>query len=152
LYTNRLPALQVVYFTCMAACMDAALSDAAAEVEVRAAVDSVFPFSMLAQFLTLSEKDREQQLNELPYIVLGICVYNHVKGHGTGAALPMRFESLPEGGLHIMEDADGVSSTRVAACHAHAQSIRLALPGYTGTLLTLGIWTVDVWGLVWLGD
>lgn len=125
-------ALQVVYFTCMAACMDAGLSDAAAEAEVRAAVDSVFPFSMLAQFLTLSEKDREQQLNELPYIVLGICVYNHASGSGAGAALPLRFASLPDGGLRIVESEGDSGATRVAVCNEHAHSIRVALPGYTG--------------------
>lgn len=125
---------QVVYFTCMAACMDAALSDAAAEAEVRAAVESVFPFSMLAQFLTLSEKDREQQLNELPYIVLGICVYNQGTGHGAGAPLPVRFESAPDASLRLLNLEAESGADRVALCHATSQSIRVALPGYTGVL------------------
>jgi hypothetical protein len=67
--------------------MDCALSDPLAEQEVRAAVESVFSFAMLAQFLSLPKADRELQLSELPYIALGICWYNQAVGSAEGRAV-----------------------------------------------------------------
>ena len=43
---------------------------------MRAAVESVFPLSSLARFLTLDQGDRLQQIEELARITLGICLYN----------------------------------------------------------------------------
>lgn len=74
--------VQVVFYVCMGAQMDSALHDAVWQQEIRAALESVFPFSLLAQFLTAPRSEKELQLNELPYIVAGICLFNQ----STGAA------------------------------------------------------------------
>ncbi len=55
---------------------------------MRAAVESVFPLSSVARFLTLDEGDRQRQIDELARITLGICLYNRHAGKGGGRALP----------------------------------------------------------------
>jgi hypothetical protein len=87
-------ALQVVYLVCMAGRIISAMHDSSEEQEVRAAVESVFPFSMLAQFLTLQKAEKEMQLSELPYIVLGICLFNQASGASEGKALTAALEAL----------------------------------------------------------
>lgn len=66
----------VVEYVCVQSRLDRALSDEPAAEEVRAAVDSVFPLSSLARFLTLGEEERLNQISELARITLGICLYN----------------------------------------------------------------------------
>jgi hypothetical protein len=116
--------MQVVYFVCMAGCMECALSDPHAEKEVRAAVESVFSFSMLAHFLSLPKADRELQLSELPYIALGICWYDHAVGEAEGraitAALGSSAAQLPP--LH-------------AQCRTHVEAINAALQSQSGMAL-----------------
>lgn len=69
-----------MFYACVSVRLDSALHDARHEQEVRAAVESVFPFSQLAQFLTLPPAEKELQLKELPYIVAGICLFNKSSG------------------------------------------------------------------------
>lgn len=64
----------------MSARLESALHNPVQEQEVRAAVESVFPFSSLAQFLTLPSAEKQLQLNELPCIVAGICLFNKSTG------------------------------------------------------------------------
>lgn len=72
----------------MSARLNSALHNPIQEQEVRAAVESVFPFSLLAQFLTSPSSEKELQLNELPYIVSGICLFNKCTGaSGAGASV-----------------------------------------------------------------
>jgi hypothetical protein len=115
--------LQVVYYVCMAGRLDAALADPAAEQEVRAALESVFPFSMLAQFITLPRKDRELQLSELPDVVLGICLYNQARGLTAGTVLSAALLQSPQD-----------MAAQHARCVAEADAARAALQGYTGAL------------------
>ena len=109
-----------MYFVCMAGCMDSALHDDTREAEVRAAVESVFPFSAVAQFLTLAVKERETQLATLPYVVLGICLYNQMRGVTEPGVLT---EAL-EGG-HRGHDI-------ISAIRSETTSLRAALAGYGG--------------------
>ncbi|XP_051782421.1 cilia- and flagella-associated protein 206-like [Erpetoichthys calabaricus] len=51
-------------------------------VEATVALQSVFPRSMLASFLSLKRKEKEQQLRELTMIVTGIRLYNKDVGKG----------------------------------------------------------------------
>ncbi|EFJ47078.1 hypothetical protein VOLCADRAFT_105292 [Volvox carteri f. nagariensis] len=63
---------------------------------VRAALESVFPVSAVARFLTLTEEERLAQLSELARITTGICLYNRSLGQG-GTALPAAAASyLPQ--------------------------------------------------------
>ena len=112
--------VQVVFFVCMAGCLEAALSDITAEQEVRAALESVFPFSMLAQFITLPAEDKKQQLRELPLIVLGICLYNQAQGLIRGRVLNAMLAHSP---------AD--MAAQQAQCVAQADVARVMLQGYT---------------------
>ena len=114
-------ALQVVYFVCMAGRMETALENAAAEQEVRAALESVFPFSMLAQFLTLSSADKQLQLSELPYIVLGICGHNLAAGvvRSRALAAALRAPAVDVPALH-------------ARCSAELQALQALLRGFGG--------------------
>ncbi len=66
----------IIEYVCRQAGLDRALVDEAAAEEVRAAVESVFPLSSLARFLTLEADERLQQIEELARITLGICLYN----------------------------------------------------------------------------
>ncbi|KAG7460646.1 hypothetical protein MATL_G00200970 [Megalops atlanticus] len=50
--------------------------------EVTAALQSVFPQTELGTFMSLIKKDKEQQLNELSMIVLGIRLFNKSIGKG----------------------------------------------------------------------
>ena len=77
----------VVEYVCKKAGLDRALVDDAAAEEVKAAVESVFPLSSIARFLTLDEGERLRQIEELARITLGICLYNRQAGKG-GRALP----------------------------------------------------------------
>lgn len=47
-----------------------------------AALQSVFPLSELAAFMSLLRRDKEQQLNELTMIVTGIRLFNKDGGKG----------------------------------------------------------------------
>lgn len=113
---------QVVYFVCMAGRIESALHDPAEEQEVRAAMESVFPFSMLAQFLTLPRSDKEMQLCELPYIVMGICLFNQATGSSAGKALTSALEAS------ISLD----TSTLLKTCQDHIHTITRVLHCYTG--------------------
>jgi dihydrodipicolinate synthase/N-acetylneuraminate lyase len=66
----------IVEYVCKKDGLDRAISDEYAGDEVRAAVESVFPLSSLARFLTLEEAERLQQIEELSRITLGICLFN----------------------------------------------------------------------------
>lgn len=105
----------------MAGRMDEALTEPATEQEVRAAIESVFPFSMLAQFLTLPNKDKELQLSELPYVVLGICLYNQAKGSIKGKALHSA----------LLQSTADVTALH-ARCTAELQALHVMLHGYCG--------------------
>ncbi|KAJ8275035.1 hypothetical protein COCON_G00096600 [Conger conger] len=50
--------------------------------EATAALQSVFPQSEMGTFMSLLRKDKEQQLNELSMIVLGIRLFNRDSGKG----------------------------------------------------------------------
>ncbi|KAJ8356071.1 hypothetical protein SKAU_G00188650 [Synaphobranchus kaupii] len=50
--------------------------------EATAALQSVFPQSEMGTFMSLLRKDKEQQLNELSMIVLGIRLFNRESGKG----------------------------------------------------------------------
>jgi hypothetical protein len=115
---------QVVYFVCMAGRMEDALHDALQELEVRAAVESVFPFSMLAQFLTLAAADRELQLNELPYIAVGICYYNQVYGVSQGPTLSA-----------VLQGCEDRSLSLAKQCSECISQISRTLQKYSGGLL-----------------
>eukprot|EP00201_Polytomella_parva_P021938 CAMPEP_0175046112 /NCGR_PEP_ID=MMETSP0052_2-20121109/4839_1 /TAXON_ID=51329 ORGANISM="Polytomella parva, Strain SAG 63-3" /NCGR_SAMPLE_ID=MMETSP0052_2 /ASSEMBLY_ACC=CAM_ASM_000194 /LENGTH=528 /DNA_ID=CAMNT_0016309801 /DNA_START=13 /DNA_END=1595 /DNA_ORIENTATION=- len=72
-------------FVCTASSMETALVNDAAASEVRAAMESVFPMSSVARFVTLSSEERIAQMEELARIVTGICIYNRAtKGGGFG--------------------------------------------------------------------
>ena len=59
-------------------------------------MESVFPLSALARFLTLSKLERMAQVEELARITLGICIFNRETGHG-GHALPAATQAyLPQ--------------------------------------------------------
>ncbi|KAG2452258.1 hypothetical protein HYH02_003282 [Chlamydomonas schloesseri] len=76
--------------------LDLAVSDPTANAELRAALESVFPVSAVARFVTLSEGERLTQLAELARICTGICLYNRSCGAG-GSALPASAASyLPQ--------------------------------------------------------
>ena len=77
----------VVEYVCKKAGLDRALVDETAAEEVKAAVESVFPLSSIARFLTLDEGERLRQIEELARITLGICLFNRRAGKG-GRALP----------------------------------------------------------------
>eukprot|EP00798_Chlamydomonas_sp_ICE-L_P022971 gene22971-30160_t len=78
---------RVFEYVCVQTGMDRALNDTAAGDEVRAAMESVFPLSTLARFVSLPENERLAQVEELARITLGICLYNRAIGKG-GHALP----------------------------------------------------------------
>jgi hypothetical protein len=107
----------------MAGRIDTALHDPKEEQEVRAAMESVFPFSMLAQFLTLPRSDKEMQLCELPYIVMGICLFNQATGASEGKALTAALDSSL--GLDTV--------VLLKNCQDHIDAITRILHGYTGT-------------------
>ena len=107
----------------MAGRLDAALSDAAAEQEVRAALESVFPFSMLGQFVTASRSDKEAQLQELPNIVLGICLYNQARGLIAGHVLSAALLQSPSD-----------LSTQHARCLAELDAATASLKTFAGAL------------------
>lgn len=106
----------------MAGRIESALHESKEEQEVRAAMESVFPFSMLAQFITLPRSDKEMQLCELPYIVMGICLFNQATGASEGRALTTALESS----LNLD------TSTLLKSCEDHVQSITHTLHAYTG--------------------
>lgn len=106
----------------MAGRIESALHDPAEEQEVRAAMESVFPFSMLAQFLTLPRSDKEMQLCELPYIVMGICLFNQATGSSEGKALTTALESSVTGDM----------SALLKSCEDHIHTITRMLHCYTG--------------------
>ena len=108
----------------MAGRLDEALSDPAAEQEVRAAIESVFPFSMLAQFITLSRREKEVQLAELPDIVLGICLYNQARGLTAGVVLTAALLQSPTD-----------MQAQHAQCIAEGDAARVMLQGYAGASL-----------------
>ncbi|GLI70957.1 hypothetical protein VaNZ11_016056 [Volvox africanus] len=86
----------VLEAVCVEAGMELAVQDPDANAEVRAALESVFPVSAVARFLTLSEEERLAQLSELARITTGICLYNRSLGQG-GSALPAAASSyLPQ--------------------------------------------------------
>lgn len=76
--------------------MDRAMSEVAAADEVRAAMESVFPLSTLARFLTLPESERLDQVEELARITLGICLYNRAIGRGGYALSEAPSAYLPQ--------------------------------------------------------
>lgn len=78
----------VVEYVCKKGGLDRALVDEAASEEVKAAIESIFPLSSIARFLTLDDKERLNQIEELARITLGICLYNRQAGKGGGRALP----------------------------------------------------------------
>ena len=108
----------------MAGHIDSALHDPTEEQEVRAAMESVFPFSMLAQFLTLPRSDKEMQLCELPYIVMGICLFNQATGSSEGKALTTALESS------LSVD----TSALLRSCEDHIHTTTRVLHCYTGTV------------------
>jgi len=78
---------KVFDYVCRAAGMEHAMRHGPAHDEVRAALESVFPVSMLSRFLTLEQDEKEAQMEELVHIVLGIVLYNSEQGIG-GRAIP----------------------------------------------------------------
>mmetsp|Transcript_15175 Transcript_15175/g.39232 ORF Transcript_15175/g.39232 Transcript_15175/m.39232 type:complete len:636 (-) Transcript_15175:115-2022(-) len=78
---------KVFEYVCYAGGMEPAAGAGPAHDEVRAAMESVFPVSMLSRFLTLELEEKQTQMEELANIVLGIIMYNREQGIG-GAALP----------------------------------------------------------------
>ncbi|GLC52820.1 hypothetical protein PLESTB_000672100 [Pleodorina starrii] len=86
----------VLEAVCVEGGMELAMQDPVANAEVRAALESVFPVSAVARFLTLPEEERLAQLAELSRITTGICLYNRSLGQG-GSALPAAAASyLPQ--------------------------------------------------------
>ncbi|KAG2427493.1 hypothetical protein HXX76_012426 [Chlamydomonas incerta] len=76
--------------------LELAVADPTAHAELRAALESVFPVSAVARFVTLGEGERLTQLAELARICTGICLYNRSCGAG-GSALPAAAASyLPQ--------------------------------------------------------
>ncbi|XP_013923876.1 PREDICTED: UPF0704 protein C6orf165 homolog [Thamnophis sirtalis] len=72
--------------------------------EATAALQSVFPQTELAAFLSLSKKEKEQQLKELTMIVTGIRLFNKDNGKGGEGIddLPMILnEAIPAASHHI---------------------------------------------------
>ena len=61
-------------------------ADPYAELEVRAAQDSVAPQHALKRFLSMGADDRQENLENMARIVFGICLYNQAMGQG-GAAV-----------------------------------------------------------------
>ena len=110
----------------MAGRIESALHDPTEEQEVRSAMESVFLFSMLAQFLTLPRSDKEMQLCELPYIVVGICLFNQATGSSEGKALTTALESS------LSVD----TSALLKSCEDHIHTITRALHCYTGAIQT----------------
>jgi hypothetical protein len=107
----------------MAGHIESALHNPTEEQEVRAAMESVFPFSMLAQFLSLPRSDKEMQLCELPYIVMGICLFNQATGSSEGKALTTALESS----LNLD------NSALLKSCEGYIHTITRYLHCYTGT-------------------
>jgi hypothetical protein len=120
--------LQVVYYVCMAAHMDAALHDPAAEQEVRAVVDSIFPFAMLAHFITLSAADKELQLHELPLVALGICMYNRATGAARAAALQAASDEHAADPVAMHAQCRQAMDSRLALLHAYTGAMNSPVP------------------------
>ncbi|GAX72985.1 hypothetical protein CEUSTIGMA_g437.t1 [Chlamydomonas eustigma] len=93
----------IIEYICKKVGLDRALSDEFAGEEVRAAVESVFPLSSLARFLTLEEAERLQQIEELSRITLGICLFNRHTGKG-GRALPPATETYMPQAQRLQRD------------------------------------------------
>lgn len=111
---------RMLEYVATAAGIEAALTDDIAREEVRLAMESVFSFSALARFYTLSEEDRAQQMQELARITLGICLFNREVGRGgyalppgTSTYMPQANRLLRDIGRHVAE-----LSTEVQGCAA----------------------------------
>lgn len=105
---NTLDAYEKFYqrmleFVCAKTGLEHGSSDELARQEVRAAMESVFPLSTLARYLTLSEQEKSAQVEELARITLGICLFNHAQGRG-GYALPPPPSSVLPQAQHLLKD------------------------------------------------
>lgn len=97
-----------------------ALRDAAAEQEIRAVVDSVFPFAMLAQFITLAPEERQLQLRELPLVTLGIYMYNRAKGLAAAAPLQAALDAHAADGPALQRAIADELGAKAAVLHAYS--------------------------------
>ncbi|KAG2482843.1 hypothetical protein HYH03_018280 [Edaphochlamys debaryana] len=116
----------VVEAVCVEAGMDLAVQDPAANAEVRAALESVFPVSAVARFLTLPEEERLGQLSELARITTGICLYNRSLGVG-GSALPAAAASYLPQSQRLLRDIARCTAD-VADQFAKLQALVAKLP------------------------
>ncbi|NXC38864.1 CF206 protein, partial [Penelope pileata] len=83
--------------------------------EVAAALQSIFPQTALATFLSLSKKDKEQQLKNLTMLVTGIRLYNKECGKGGNGIddLPAILQEAIPSATQSVED-------HLSACHVLA--------------------------------
>ncbi|XP_060762323.1 cilia- and flagella-associated protein 206-like [Neoarius graeffei] len=85
-------------------------SDVTNVQEATAALQSVFPPSELAAFMSLLRRDKEQQLNELTMIVTGIRLFNKDSGKGGESIedlLAVLNEALPAASTDIERELEG---------------------------------------------
>ncbi|XP_026786872.3 cilia- and flagella-associated protein 206 [Pangasianodon hypophthalmus] len=85
-------------------------SDVTNVQEATAALQSVFPQSELAAFMSLLRRDKEQQLNELTMIITGIRLFNKDSGKGGESVedLPAVLnEALPAASADIERELEG---------------------------------------------
>ncbi|KAG1665616.1 hypothetical protein FOA52_011447 [Chlamydomonas sp. UWO 241] len=150
---------QVVEYVCVKSRLGPAIADETAREEVRAAVESVFPLSALARFLTLGEAERTHQIEELARICLGICLYNRHTGQGGYALPPASSSYVPQAqrlardltrhsvdaladvrllsAYQVGHDAPGASPEDAAAARARAGAEALACAQALSTLQQL---------------
>ncbi|KXZ47973.1 hypothetical protein GPECTOR_31g335 [Gonium pectorale] len=120
----------VLEAVCVEAGMELAVTDPDANAEVRAALESVFPVSAVARFLTLTEAERGAQLAELGRIVTGICLYNRSLGQG-GSALPAAAASYLPQAQRLLRELHGCCSEvteQLAKLHALVAKLPPAAP------------------------
>lgn len=98
---NTLDAYEKFYqrmmeYVCCKTGLERGMTDELAKQEVRAAMESVFPLSTLARYLTLTEEEKGQQVEELARVTLGICIFNSSLSRGGYALPPPPSSVLPQ--------------------------------------------------------
>ncbi|KAF6256379.1 hypothetical protein COO60DRAFT_1702373 [Scenedesmus sp. NREL 46B-D3] len=111
----------VVDYVCCAMDVAArAAAEPAARAHVSAAVESAFPLSGVAYFLTLPAQERLQQMEALARVTCGICLHNAAAGAAAGPPLlpPSAAAQLPHA-QHLLAAIQGAAAEAQAALAHH---------------------------------
>ena len=81
-------------------------SEGPGRTEARVALESVFPVASLAYFLTLTQQEKAQQVDELTRVTVGICLYHQSSG-AASSVLPAGASTCLQQGRRLLRELEG---------------------------------------------